>query len=181
MGCEPSGPPATDAAAATLRAVELVSPADAREACGKAGEFQGWCEERWVLAAQARGLSEAELLSGCATDSCRFFVLDQSREPDVLLRIERCVAEAGVHGGDCASHALLRWVATRPDATEIARVGPALRDPWFGAYTLGRAAGCAGLDACPALPSGGLACAIGRRQTPIESGFCHSPGPTRVW
>lgn len=160
---------------------ELGEPSEARELCSGAGAWQAWCEERWVLAAAARGLAEEELLLGCGTDACRFFVLDQSREPDVLIRIARCQSVAGEHAGDCVSHALLRWMAGDPQAEEIARVAAAPADPVNMPYTVGQAAGCAALPACPPMPRGTALCELGRILTTPGSEACVGPGPTWAW
>jgi hypothetical protein len=119
--------------------------------CSETGPWREDCQARWVerWAHPDSPVTTDDLLAACATDDCRFIVLDARPEAEVLDQVERCVTDAGSLAEECARHALHRWVTTVPNAEEIRRVLVQRRSHReLVAHYAGQAIGCTGQGEC---------------------------------
>jgi hypothetical protein len=133
------------------------------------------CRAGWVQVAatqpQAYPATRSELLEFCAgSTDCAFYVLDQRVEGTALEQIQACADRTGRMAGDCAGHAVERFLRTRPDDDTLRAVlaGP-LSDVL--ARKIPTYLVCSGRTVCPDLGAASARCAsdIGK---PINPGVC---------
>lgn len=133
------------------------------------------CRAGWVQVAatqpQAYPASRDELLAFCdgATD-CAFYVLDQRVEGDARAQIEACAAHTGRMAGDCAGHAVERFLRTRPTDDDLRAVlaGPL---PDVLARKIPTYLACTGRTACPDLGAATARC-VADLGKPVNPGVC---------
>lgn len=133
------------------------------------------CRAGWVQVAatqpQAYPASRNELLEFCAgSTDCAFYVLDQRVDGTALEQIQACSDRTGRMAGDCAGHAVERFLRTRPDDDALRAVlaGPlsdvlARKIPTYLA--------CSGRTVCPDLGAASARCASDIAK-PINPGVC---------
>ena len=145
---------------------------DATAACAGSGTWQEACQDAWVTARLGGELGIAELLSACASDDCRFQVLD-ARPTELREQVARCEAHAGVHEEDCVRHALSAWLASRPDATAVANLQEALHErPLLAGRHAAAAIACHGEGACAGSDDVRQHCEASLVEIAAEAGFC---------
>lgn len=133
------------------------------------------CRAGWVQVAatqpQAYLASRNELLEFCAgSTDCAFYVLDQRVEGTALEQVQACADLTGRMAGDCAGHAVERFLRTRPDDDALRAVlaGP-LSDVL--ARKIPAYLACSGRTICPELGTASARCASDIAK-PINPGVC---------
>ena len=122
----------------------------AERLCEGAGSWTNECRNAW---ATARGDKfhrwELEpLLEACTSDDCRFEVLDFRAHPSVSTQIERCRQHTGRFGGDCAAHAMDRWLKASPTLEEVDALAATTLYADRVGYYIALASGCLSLGEC---------------------------------
>lgn len=101
-------------------APELNTVDEVNRICPLAGGMELDCRWRWATEGVVNGRPTEELLAGCGTfDDCKLTVLDRRPAWTIDQQLTRCAESAGKYSFDCAAHALQRWYATLPTATNI--------------------------------------------------------------
>jgi hypothetical protein len=138
------------------------------------------CRSAWVAdqlhqSPQSRAAFEV-LIGACGpAPDCRFLVVDQLPDADMLIQGQHCEEYAGSFVSDCIGHALQRWAARLPGDTERARVDAAFGARWGEqtGYWTGLAAACGGAGGCPSSGASAEPCERERRRAEYSPQECH--------
>ena len=122
----------------------------AGQLCEGAGIWDSDCHNAWAIA-RARPNSDWSkdvLLDACRASDCRFEILDFRPHPDVTEQIRLCSEHAGHFGGDCAAHAMDRWLRANPSESEFTSLKELELFPDRIGHYMGLAVGCFSIGVC---------------------------------
>ncbi len=118
--------------------------------CDGAGTWETDCRDGWTIA-RARPDStwtNEVLLAACGTIDCRFEVLDFRPNPEVTEQVSLCSRHAGRFGGDCAAHAMDRWLKGTPTEQEFSALAELEFFPDRIGHYMGLSVSCFDLGDC---------------------------------
>ena len=90
--------------------------------CEGTRDWRRRCRQAWAVSRAERrpDVETSTLLAACVgIPDCLFEIIDHRRSDDLFEQLERCEQYAGPFAGDCAVHALDRWIHGSPSLSEI--------------------------------------------------------------
>jgi hypothetical protein len=142
--------------------------------CDEAGPWAAECRIGWARVRLGHADSTLEeLLPACDVDEeCLFDVLDAKPKTDFLAQLALCDEHLDATAPFCQQHAANRWLASKPDTDEQARVRSATGFNETRAKALGHLVACEGIGTCDGLAPGCEVVVGMLRETPS---LCDAP------